>query len=888
MAQRRATSYLRGMTNVTGPTRSSLPTGTVTFLFTDIEGSTRLLHALGDRFDAVLNRHHEVLRGALIGRGGVEVATEGDSFFVVFPSPSAAVETAILAQRALHEEDWGDGVELRVRMGIHTGNGKLVGDNYGGLDVHRAARISSAGYGGQVLLSEETRALVARTLPEGVQIIDLGLHGLKDLDEPEHLYQLCIDGLQRDFPPPRSVSTSVHNLPAQLSPFVGREGVLKEVCELLETSRILTLTGPGGTGKTRLSIAVAERAVGDFPDGAFIVFLASVDDQRLVGSTIAHAIGIQEHGTLPIEDVLKDHLADKTMLLVLDNFEQIVSAAPYIGELAASSPGLKILVSSRIALRIAGEQEYPVPPMSLPDASDRTPVAALSEFEGVELFVQRARAVQPRFELTEENAAAVAEICRRLDGLPLAIELATARLRLMTPQEMVKRLGEGTMMLGGGARNLPERQQTLRGAIAWSYDLLDEDDKRFFRSMGIFSAGFTVEAAEAVIDPGGGRALDAIEVMIDNSLLLRLETELWTTRFRMLQTIREFAIECIQQMGEQAALHDLHTKYVLELVLDRAPKFTVDISTLDEIELEHDNIRVAMRWAIDSGQASAALRMGTGLWRFWQARGYLAEGRRLLTEILSMAGASEPTPERAHAVMALGSVTYWQNDFVETRRRYEEALDIFRGSSDEEGMQEALYNSGFLGLLEYEPDRARAIFEESRALAERMDDTKGLANAAWGLAMAAIQRRDWAEASKWGAECARRYDEANDVFGQGLALFVQFQVARHTGRYEEAREFMRVYGTDSRGRENTEAMASVELIAEIDLLEGNMEHAVRLAAAGAAFREEYGGGSPAALVELSDVRGIATETLGPERVEELWAEGWALSRDDALKLAFER
>ena len=864
-------------------TKRTLPTGTLTFLFTDIEGSTKLVRELGDRFDSVLDRHHELLRETLLGSGGVEVATEGDAFFVVFPEATDAVTAAVKAQRALQAEEWGEGIDVRVRMGMHTGTGKLVGDNYGGLDVHRAARISSAGYGAQVLLSGTTRALVASNLPAGTQIIDLGTHRLKDIEDPEALYQLCVDGLRRDFPPPKTLSTTVHNLPATLTKFVAREGVLKEVCELLSSTRILTLTGPGGTGKTRLSLAVAESVVEDFPDGAFVIFLSAVEDEMLVASTIAHALGLREEGDLPIESVLRDHIADKKLLLILDNFEQIIGAASVVSDLIAASPGSKALVTSRIPLHVAGEQEYPVPPMSLPDGADLGSIDVLTEFEALDLFVQRAKAVQPRFELTSENAPAVVEICRKLDGLPLAIELAVARLRLMTPQEMLKRLDAGLMALGGGARDLPARQQTLRGAISWSYDLLDDEQKRFFRAMGVFSGGFTLEAAEAVIDEQS--ALESIEAMLDNSLLLRTETPMWTTRFRLLQTIREFAIECLEKTGEAQDLHRRHAGYFLSFVEQRAPEFTVRLESLDETEMEYDNFRVALRWAIDSGNASVAMRLASAKWRFDQARSYLAEARRWLTEIVAMPGAAEPTVERGHALTALGSITYWQNDFAATRRYYEEALETFRGTDDVAGLQEALYNSGFLWLLERESTRATEVFEESRQLAERSGDVKGQGNAAWGLAMAAIQRRDLDEALVWGKACGKFFDEIGDLFGRGLANFVEFQVARFTGRYDDARHHLGLYATEW-GAGNAEGGASLELIAEVELLAGNYEKAVTLSGAGKRFRDEYGGGSPDALTELTDVKSIVAQHIGAERAEALYQEGRRMEREEAMHLGF--
>lgn len=861
-----------------------LPTGTVTFLFSDIEGSTKLVHALGDRFGQLLNRHHALMRRAIDEAGGIEVATEGDSFFVVFESAGAAVEAAAQAQRAMQTAEWGDGVEVRVRMGLHTGAGELVGDNYGGLDVHRAARISSAGHGGQVLISDATRALIAPNLPEEIELIDLGEHRLKDLDQPEHLYQLYIDGLRREFPPPRGSAAVVHNLPTQLTPFIGREQILDEVVQLLSENRLVTLTGPGGTGKTRLSLAVAERAVGDFDNGSFIVFLAAVTDEMLVASTIAQSLGLREQGDTPIETVLRDYLSTRSILLVLDNFEQVIAGAPTVADLTACSPKLKILVTSRIPLRIAGEQEYPVPPMTLPDPNELPSIEALGHYEAIDLFVQRAAAVRPGFTLTTANAHAVAEICTRLDGLPLAIELATARLRLMTPQEMTDRLDQRLALLKGGSRDLPERQQTLRSAIAWSYELLDDDHQRFFRALGAFAGGFTLEAGETVADPGGELGFEAVEVMVDNSLARRVETVRGTTRFRMLQTILEFAQETMRSAGEDADVRRRHARHFHAFVASRAPRVTMDADALDEIEEELDNIRAALRWSIDTGATSLGQQLAASLWRFWQMRGHLAEARRWLTEILAMPGADEETLDRARTVMALGSITYWQNDFDETRRCYEEALKAFRTVGDEEGLQEALYNSGFLWLLERDPDSAKRVFEESRALAEKQGDSLKLAHSCWGLATAAVQARDFEEASKWGDECGRLFEQERDVYGKGLARFVHYQIARFTGRYDEARDLMRAYIEDAM-RNTAEAMSSLELLAEVELQAGNAERGLKLAAAGRAFRDAYGGGSPEALIELSDARELALRSLDAETVERIWAEGYAMPRSEALAFA---
>ncbi|MDQ2964709.1 MAG: adenylate/guanylate cyclase domain-containing protein, partial [Chloroflexota bacterium] len=422
------------------PSRQPFPTGTVTFLFTDIEGSTRLTEAIGAaRYGPLLERHREALRASFEKHGGIEVGTEGDSFFVVFVTPAAALAAAVDAQRALARTDWPADAPIRVRMGVHTGDGLLANGSYVGPDVNRAARIAAAGHGGQVLVSETTAAL-AGVLPDGVQVRSLGRHRLKDL-RPEQLAQLDVDGLPTEFAPLRSLDARPNHLPTQLTSFIGREREVAEVVGLIGTARLVTLTGPGGTGKTRLSLQVAAETAGDQADGATFVAFAPISDPDLVASAIATTIGLPDAGGRPPRDRLIDHLRDRQMLLVLDNFEQVVAAAPVLGDLLREAPRLRILVSSRVALRISGEQEYPVAPLELPGAEAGVRGAeAIAQNEAVRLFVDRARAVRPDFALDEANAAAVAEIVSRLDGLPLAIELAAARSRLLSPQQMLPRL----------------------------------------------------------------------------------------------------------------------------------------------------------------------------------------------------------------------------------------------------------------------------------------------------------------------------------------------------------------------------------------------------------------------------------------------------------------
>jgi class 3 adenylate cyclase len=483
-----------------------LPTGTVTLLFTDIEGSTRLLERLGDRYVEVLAEHRRLLRAAFARFHGCEVGTEGDAFFVAFAKASDAVAAAVAGQRMLAAHPWPDGTVLRVRMGIHTGEPIMVGQDYAGLDVHRTARICSAGHGGQVLLSGATRELLGAELPSAVRLRDLGESRLKDLTEPQRLFQLVIPGLPADFPALRTLGTGPIQVPVPLTRFVGRQRELADIRTLLarDEVRLLTLTGPGGTGKTRLAVHAAADLQGAFPDGVVFIDLASATDPGLVPPTIAQTLGIRETAERSLVESVAQQLGDRRLLLVVDNFEQVLAAAPAVVELLAACGRLKALVTSRVALHVSGEHTYPVPPLSLPDreASDARDVASS---EAVTLFVDRAQAVDPEFAVTEANTPVLAEICRRLDGLPLAIELAAAHIRLLTPQALASRLGRRLQLLKGGPRDVSARQQTLRATIDWSYDLLETDEQTLFARLAIFAGGCTLEAAEAICDPGTTR-----------------------------------------------------------------------------------------------------------------------------------------------------------------------------------------------------------------------------------------------------------------------------------------------------------------------------------------------------------------------------------------------
>jgi predicted ATPase/class 3 adenylate cyclase len=734
--------------------QSSGPTaGTVTFLFTDIEGSTRLLQELGGRYADVLMEQRRLLRSAFGAWGGREISTEGDSFFVAFDRAGDAVAAVVAAQRSLAQYPWPRGQAVRVRMGLHTGEPTLSDGTYVGLDVHRAARICSAGHGGQILLSQTTCELVQHSLPEGVHLRDLGRHHLKDLEHPEHLFQVMAPGLPLNFPPLRTRAGAPHNLPAQPNELIGREEELETVGQLLlrEGVRVITLTGPGGTGKTRLALQIGTNLTGDFHDGVYLITLAPISDPNLLAPSIAATLGIRENPARPVLDSLKEYLQSKHMLLVLDNFEQIVSAAPVVASLLATCPGLKVLVTSRTVLHLSGEHEYPVPPLKLPETGRLPAPEGLEGYSAVALFVQRARAVRPGFTLTSENAVAVARVCSQLDGLPLAIELAAARVKLLPPQAMLDRLGSRLDFLKGGARDLPARHQTLRRTIAWSYDLLADAEKAFFRRVSIFVGGCSLEAIESVcgsMEDLGTDVLDLMAALVDKSLLQQEEAPGEEPRFLMLDTIRDYGLECLKAVGDWGPAWRTHALYFLGLAERAEAELTGPGQSqwLDRLEREHDNLRAALSCAEEQGETEIALRLGGALWRFWLARGHMREGRQRLERLLALPRAGARTDARARALHGLGTIIHEISDYAEARPHLEESLSIWRELGDKKGTATALNSLGWLAFQLGDSDTARSLSEEALLLNRELGEKRGVAVALLNLGSVAIHRSEYPSA----------------------------------------------------------------------------------------------------------------------------------------------
>jgi predicted ATPase/class 3 adenylate cyclase len=758
--------------------RQEPPTGTVTFLFTDIEGSTRLTEKLGEGWPPLLERHRQIARRSWAQHGGLEISTEGDSFFVVFRSAVSAVAAAAQAQRDLAAEPWPREADIRVRMGLHTGEGLLGGGSYVGIDVHRAARIASAGHGGQVLLSASTFALLegSAAWPPGVTARDLGEHGLKDLSRPERIYELGIAGLRADFPPLRTLNAVRNNLPGQLTSFLGRDRELEEAQHLLAQTRLLTLLGPGGTGKTRLALQTAAAAADSYPDGVYFVPLGMVTAAALVLPTLAQSLGLAEPGPRPVER-LATYLATRKVLLLLDNFEQVIDAAPAVADLLARAPQLSVIITSRSALRVYGEREYHVPPLRVPDPHHLPDLADLATYDSVALFVERAQAVRPDFELTVENAPAVAEICARLDGLPLAIELAAARVRSLGAEAIRQKLDSRLALLSGGARDLPQRQQTLRGAIAWSHDLLDADDRRFFARFAVFAGGAELSAVEDVVcDPGdAGDALEGIESLLDKSLIRLVANRSTEPRYGMLETIREFAFQKLIECGEADVVCERQASWVANFV-EREVRSVMGEdrrAVLDRFEVEHDNIRSALAWALDTGNSPLAARVFTGAWRFWQSRGFLAEARRYAERVMALPMGGDGQAHRAMAAEAAAGVAYWQGDMEASLVWYTEALDLARETEDPATIANALYNlifpvaQGDAGL-----DRARKAADEATELYRGLGDDDGVGRVLWALSTSFYFHDDVEGGRALAQQALEILEHSDDVFMTAWAHYM--------------------------------------------------------------------------------------------------------------------
>jgi predicted ATPase/class 3 adenylate cyclase len=720
----------------------------VTFLFTDIEGSTRLLQVLGDRYPQVLATHDELLRAVFREAGGVEVSTAGDSFFVAFPVAAQAVAAAVAAQQAIARHTWPEGAAVRVRMGLHTGEAVLSGDTYVGLDVHRAARICAAGHGGQILVSQATSALIAHDLPDGLTLSDLGPHRLKDLQKPEHLFQATHPVLPSTFPPLRSLDVLPNNLPVQITSFIGREAEMAEVKHLLASARLLTLRGPGGAGKTRLAVQAAADLLDRFPDGVWLVDLAPIREPDLVAQTVAGVLGVREPGR-PAQDVLVDVLRRRTALLILDNCEHLLAAcADLCTLLLRGAPGLRVVATSREPLGVAGERLFTVPPLSLPDPR-ATSAEAVAQSAAAQLFVERASLYQPGFALTADNARAVAEICLRLDGIPLALELAAARVRVLSVLEIATRLEDRFRLLTGGPRSSLPHHQTLEAAIEWSYDLLAEDERRLFRHLSVFAGGFTLETAEGVCRATGAAPPDILDLLarlVDKSLVMVERADRGETRYRMLETLRQFAMPRLVASGEAEAARRAHRAFFLHLAEQaelhlQGPEQKL---WLDRLEADHDNFRTALEWSRTDPDVETGVRLAGALWWFWEVRGYWTEGWRWLTDLLPRAEAASATA-RVKVLNAAAGLALRLDDFARVETLASQALALSRDVNDKRTEASCLVILGIHACRTENYGKAEVLGGEGLTLATQLGDNMGTA---WARATLGFVARSKGESEK--------------------------------------------------------------------------------------------------------------------------------------------
>ena len=917
-----------------GQSGERLPSGTVTFLFTDIEGSTKLLQQLGEDYASLIADHDQLLRGIFENHNGNIRGTEGDSFFVAFASALEAVQAVIEAQQTLSAHIWPHSVRVRVRMGLHTGEPQISELGYVGIDVHRAARIAAAAHGGQVILSQTTRDLVHRELPRDITLRDLGEHRLKDLREPKHLYQLVIPGLPADFPPIKSLDALLNNLPNQMTSFIGRQKELAELKHLLQEKRLLTLTGPGGSGKTRLSLQVASDMIGHFRNGVFFVALGPVTDAKLVASAIAQPMGIKETAGKSIADSLQEYLRGKSLLLVLDNFEQVVAAAPLVAQLLAGCNELKILITSREALRISGEYEYPVPPLPLPNLSQLSSRASLSEFAAVELFVQRAKAVKPDFQLTDETAAVVAEMCHRLDGLPLAIELAAARIRVFSPRAMLDRLQNRLEFLSGGGRDLPARQQTLRNTIVWSYDLLNAEEQRLFRRLSVFTRGCMLDAVEALAENPLDRVSIVSELgsLLDKSLLRQIDDPHGEPRFVMLELLREFGSEQLAVSGEQEQIRRWHAKFFLSLAEQAESKMesAEQLDWVNRMEQEHDNLRAALHWSVTAEAASdICLRLATTLALFWEVRGYFSEGRERLLAVLATKASHERTPARAQLLARAAELAYRQSDYPATIAFAEESLEICRHTGDQRGVASALIKLGNAATETGDYQAASEYLEESLEVWRALGDKHGTARVLISLGWVALRAGDYPLAKERLEEALSISRELGDTRSIGFELSGLGEVALRLGDYgratqllEESLELRRQLGNKwgvgvslgtlgwvaicqgdwdrarERLRESLEVRQEIgdkggsawclERVAEIAWAHADAQKAVLLLGAAASLRISIGSViDPVDHAEYQNRLAVLRAALGTSRFGTLWDEGHTLTLEQAIQHAFE-
>jgi predicted ATPase/class 3 adenylate cyclase len=918
------------------PSRGSAsPTGTVTFLYTDIEGSTQLWKQHRQAMAAAYARHDQILRESIESNNGYVFQVVGDAFCAAFYTAVDAVQAAINSQVNLQAEKWGE-APIRVRMGIHSGKAELQQDGlYSGfVTLSHVQRLMSVAHGGQVLLSFTAQELLQDELPENVELRDMGQRQLKDWSRPEHIFQLVIPGLPADFPPLSTPESFPHNLPVQLTSFIGRERERVEIKQLLSNVRLLTLTGSGGTGKTRLALQIAEEHLPSYAAGVWFVELVPLTDGSLISQTIASIFGLRELPNLPILDIITDYLRAKQLLLILDNCEHLVEACAILTDhLLHSCPQLKVIATSREALDIAGETVYQVPSLSWPSQIQVTRQAAMG-FESVQLFAERASAVNPKFNLTEENASDVAQICRHLDGIPLALELAAARSSIFSPKEIASRLDDRFRLLTGGSRAALERHQTLRALIDWSYDLLSDEERALLRQLSVFAGGWTFEAAEAVCPDLN--VLTLLTQLVKKSLVI-VDGQESSTRYYFLETIRQYAHDKLIDVGELEDVRNRHLEFFLKFVQKAESHF----NSLDEeewmsrLEVDDDNLRAALEWAMENDVVSA-LRLGTALYLFWSRHGYESEGRRLLSETLARLTALPPVEGeaayqrialRAKALNAFAVLGYGTGDFVGSLKVFEESIQLSRQIGDKYTLSFALSSIGmvkaFLGDAESsyheaeeglalaretgdkvlvglalitmagvtlgDPKTMRAYSEEGLQLLREAGARWAAAMTSFGAGLFAAWQGNHAEAHSWFEACLPLFTELRDTHRVTMVHSELAHLERRQGHFSQAKALYRETLLAWHRMGHRAAIAhEMECLAIIAKAQEEDEGAARLFGAAEALRETINiPMTPFERMEyereVSDLRANMDEAA----FVKAWTEGRAMTMEQAIVFALE-
>ncbi len=864
------------------------PTGNVTFLFTDIEGSTRLWETRREEMQAALAGHDALLREIMERHGGYVFKTVGDAFCVTFSSAPEAIGAALDIQRELTPART-SGLPLRVRAALHTGTAQERNGDYFGPNVNRVARLM-IGAGGQTLLSQTTEALVRDTLPEGAGLRDMGLHHLKDLLRPEQVFQLLHAALHADFPPLKSLDALPHNLPEQLTSFVGREAQLSQVKERLGNVRLLTLTGSGGGGKTRLALQAAADLLEHFPDGVWLVELAALSDPALVAQTVASVLGVREQPGRTVTESLTEYLKPRTLLLLLDTCEHLVDGcAPLVDTLLRACPSLRILATSRAPLGVAGENIEAVPPLSLPDVGRLPPggpefAAALMRGEATSLFLDRALAVSPSFAVTLANSAALLDICRRLDGIPLAIELAAARVKVLSAEQIAARLDDRFRLLADKNRrtDLP-RQQTLRAMIDWSFDLLAPPEQTLLRRLSVFAGGWTLEAAEAIC--AGGEideydVLDLLSQLVDKSLVLPTETH-GAARYRLLESVREYTREKLAEVPAEAAqTADQHGEWFTEWAESAAALSTGEAQAqwLARTESEHDNLRSALAWSLRQADPEVSLRLTGSLWRFWTVRGYLQEGRHWLALALALSAPETPTAARAKALSSAGSLAWSQGDYDSARALLEDSLTARRALADTQGIADALNNLGNVAADIGEYAAAQELLEESLASMRTLGDSEGIAATVSNLARVAFWSGDFETARTLFEESLAADQKRGDEWGRANSLCGLALLSIRTGEFETAREQLTESVTLRQTLSDTEGQIEcLEAFSALAAAQNHWTAAVTLLAAAAAGRQALETPlPPAGLIPQAKRLAAAQAALAPSDYAAAEAHGQSL------------